>query len=353
MKKKRIPFLLVLALCVAGLAFPRKIPEQLRNESREYPAAIEQAVQSLNRKKLLDDKYFVKSLKTELKNKKHSEEEKVYYFYLMLRQIRWGFAGVLWMRPDGQYANEFFYQSRTYAAYRTELQKLKIDSAPFYQLSLDNAESKPLLASHALLIATMLEPDDDKAFRSLLGIIMSQLVDENIEAKNVAYPLRPMLIHNICYSLAMIEHEDELPAIAAIREAAVLEEEKEDAVIAGAMSRHEHSTDWVFQNLIAIKDSSDDLFARTCMYLLQNMVSEESFKNMLAVYKEHAETEFQTQLADDIVARGYKVSYLGPEWERQSGLFAKFWDCGDGVLFTFYDDGLHVQSGSFAEFIPN
>lgn len=346
--KKTILFLSVLALCVAGLAFAEKIPEQLRNESREYPAAIEKSVQSLNRKKLLDDAYFVKSLKTELKNKKHSEEEKVYYFYLMLRQIRWGFAGALWMRPNGHYAEEFFFQSRTYAAYRTELQKLKLDSAPFYQLCHDNAETKPLLASHALLLATMLEKDDGKAFEALTGIMDTQL----IQAEDVAYPLRPMLIHNLCYGFAMIEHEDKLPALATMMDAAVLEEEKEDIVIAGAMSRHELSVEWVFQQLIAVKDSADDLFARTCMFLLENMVSEESFKAMLTVYKEHAEVELQKTLADETVARGYKTPYLGPEWEGQSGMFTKFWDCHD-VMFTFYDDGLHVQSGSFAEFIPN
>ncbi len=338
-------FCALLALSLTGLVCAERVPEQQRQESKEYPAAIEQQVEGLNRRKLLDDSYFVKSLKTELKNKKHSEEEKVYYFYLMLRQIRWGFIGVVWMRPDGQYADEFLFQSHTFANYRTELQKLKLDSAPFYQLGRDNAAEKPILASYALLLATMLEDNDEQAFAELASSMDALL-------PQAAYPLRPMLIHNLCYSFMLVQNEQELPALAVMSDYAILEEEKEDITIVAALSGHELAIDWVFQTLIDITDSSDDLLAHSCMYLLQRMISEDSFKTMLKVYKEHAKSDFQTELADLVVANGYEPPYLGGSWAKQSGLFAKFWDCHD-VMFTFYDDGLYVSSGNFAEFIPN
>ncbi len=329
-----------------ALVFAKNLPKDLRAASREYPASIEKEVQALNRKKLLDDSYFLKSLKTELKNKKHSDEEKVYYFYLMLRQIRWGFAGAVWIRPDGHYTEEVLFQCQTYVNYRSELQALKLDAKPFFQLCHDNASSKPLLASHALLLATMLERDDENAFHELADVIDSVL-------PTAGYPLRSMLIHNISYSLILLgKHEYKLPAFAVMMDSALLEEEKEDVVIGGSLSGDKDAVTWVFQTLISITDSADDLFAGTCMFLLKQMVSDESFKAMLDVYRSHAETDFQRKLADTIMQRDYAVPYLGPDWEQQEGLFTKFWDTED-VMFSMYDDGLYVSSGSFSEFIPN
>ncbi len=303
--RKKLCFLF--AAFAAGLVSAEKLPDSLRGKTKEYPSAIAKDVNSLNRKKLLDDSYFISALKKEVTNPKHSEEDKVYYFYLMLNQIRWGFSGAVWMRPDGHYTDEVIFQCASLLSYREELKKLGLDTSPYYKLALESGNEKPILASYSLLLATLLETDDKKA-EALLA--------------QAAFPLRSMLIHNICYSLLLIKDENELPFVSYITYYAVLEEEKED------------------------------LLARTCMYVLNNMLSETSFKTMLETYKSHAENDFQKKLADDIAENGNKVPYLGPYWEGQKGLFTKFWDF-ENVLFTFYDDGLYISSGNFSEFIPN
>ena len=295
------------AAFAAGLVSAEKLPDSLRGKTKEYPSAIAKDVNSLNRKKLLDDSYFISALKKEVTNPKHNEEDKVYYFYLMLNQIRWGFSGAVWMRSDGHYTDEVIFQCASLLSYREELKKLGLDTSPYYKLALESGNEKPILASYSLLLATLLETDDKKA-EALLA--------------QAAFPLRSMLIHNICYSLLLIKDENELPFVSYITYYAVLEEEKED------------------------------LLARTCMYVLNNMLSETSFKTMLETYKSHAENDFQKKLADDIAENGNKVPYLGPYWEGQKGLFTKFWDF-ENVLFTFYDDGLYISSVNFSEFIPN
>ena len=333
------------AAFAAGLVSAEKLPDSLRGKTKEYPSAIAKDVNSLNRKKLLDDSYFISALKKEVTNPKHSEEDKVYYFYLMLNQIRWGFSGAVWMRPDGHYTDEVIFQCASLLSYREELKKLGLDTSPYYKLALESGNEKPILASYSLLLATLLETDDKKALSE---------ISKKAEAllPQAAFPLRSMLIHNICYSLLLIKDENELPFVSYITYYAVLEEEKEDLVIAGALSNNEQDVQWVFQTLIQINDSSEDLLARICMYVLNNMLSETSFKTMLETYKSHAENDFQKKLADDIAENGNKVPYLGPYWEGQKGLFTKFWDF-ENVLFTFYDDGLYISSGNFSEFIPN
>ena len=311
--RKKLCFLF--AAFAAGLVSAEKLPDSLRGKTKEYPSAIAKDVNSLNRKKLLDDSYFISALKKEVTNPKHSEEDKVYYFYLMLNQIRWGFSGAVWMRPDGHYTDEVIFQCASLLSYREELKKLGLDTSPYYKLALESGNEKPILASYSLLLATLLETDDKKALSE---------ISKKAEAllPQAAFPLRSMLIHNICYSLLLIKDENELPFVSYITYYAVLEEEKED------------------------------LLARTCMYVLNNMLSETSFKTMLETYKSHAENDFQKKLADDIAENGNKVPYLGPYWEGQKGLFTKFWDF-ENVLFTFYDDGLYISSGNFSEFIPN
>ena len=73
--------------------YGRDFSEAEQNKIREYPQSVVNRIEKHEAENLINDDYFLQVLTEELKNKNYKTEDKVYFFYLMMREIGWAFYG--------------------------------------------------------------------------------------------------------------------------------------------------------------------------------------------------------------------------------------------------------------------
>lgn len=348
--------LLVSLLCVflaTQFLFSKDFTEAEQKTIREYPQTVVNRIAKHDVKNLIQDDYFLQTLTAELKNKARKPEDKVYFFYLMIQKIGWAFCGGISIPSSFSYADFSLMQIETLYGYREKLASLGIDSKPFFNLAFKNTDTKPILASYAFLLGSLLEPDATAIYN-----ICEDAYKNDFFAKPTLF--RAMLIHNMMLvSPAMTfatakqktdKYSDFMLLTQTIFEYCdCKEEEKEDLII--SIIYDDDYGPCITPRIINEKNSADDFFVLTCAILIERRLnSKESFMEFIDLWEAHETEDWKKTIIAQIKSSDYKVDYYYMKAIPDGYNFTKTWD---GVSIALYDNGKRFEYDGYSEFIPN
>lgn len=350
MREKKVILIIVLSMFCSTYFYAKNISETELKKIREYPQSVVNRIDKYDAEDLLNDEYFLQTLVDELKSKGRKTEDKVYFFYLMMQKIGWAFCGGITVPFSYTYPDFSLIQSATLYDYYQNLSSLKIDSKPFFNLAFKNVDTKPILASYAFLLGSLLEPDATAIYN-----VCEAAYKNNLFSSPTLF--RSMLIHNIMLISPVIvfgtenrkpdEYSDFLSLLQKIFDCRECkEEEKEDIMIASIYDENYGS--FITPKLLGGKNNSENFFILTSVILIKERLNSiELFKEFIDLWENHETEDWKKEIIKQIKDNDYAIVYyyLPTGW-----LFSKSWD---GVSLIIYDDGCCFKYDDYLEFLPN
>ena len=326
--------------------------EAEQKKIREYPQSVVNRIEKHDVRDLIQDEYFLQTLSAELKNKTRKSEDKVYFFYLMLQKIGWAFCGGISIPSPFDYAGFSILHINTLNSYREELSSLGIDSKQFFHLAFKNTDTKPILASYAFLLGSLLESDV-----SVIYNICENAYKNDFFAKPTLF--RAMLIHNMMLvSPAMVitttkqnydEYSDFVLFIQKIFNQYELKEEEKEDLILSIIVDNNYGT-FITNKILDEKNSENDLFVLTSATLVAvRLKSKELFQTFIELWETHETEDWKKKIITQIKANDYNVEYYYGINFPDGYSFSKSWD---DVSLTAYDNGWLFEYNGYSEFIP-
>lgn len=348
MKKSFVISFLCMFLATQFL-YGRDFSEAEQKKIREYPQSVVNRIEKHEAENLINDDYFLQVLTDELKNKNYKTEDKVYFFYLMMREIGWAFYGGITIPFPYTYPDFSLTQSAILYDYYKVLSSLRIDSGPFFNIAFRNANKKPILASYAFLLGALLEPD-----ASIIYEFCAKAHKNGFFEKPTVF--RTMLIHNMmlvspvivfgCEEDSSDEYSNFLRLLQAIfDECDCKEEEKEDLVISAIYDDNYGS--FITQRLIDEKDNSNNYFVLTSAILIKERLNSiELFMNYVSLWESYETENWKKNIITNIKNNDYMIVY---HYIPSGHNFSKTWD---GVSLILYDNGVQFKYDGHSEFLP-
>ena len=120
-------FYFVLILFSARSVQAAMAPESVKTNAFSIAPKVEELVQPIKVEDLARDDFFLDTLKKILKRPDFEEADKAATFYLMLKEIRWNFSGLVHIPKGYDYFQTFSGYAGTFFQYQNDLEPLQYD----------------------------------------------------------------------------------------------------------------------------------------------------------------------------------------------------------------------------------
>lgn len=336
---KRILFLLAF-IAVNSLCYPQgrtinKLTLEATYTFVEIKKPLRDLVDQADKPAYFEDDFFNGQLKKAIADKQYTDKEKVQVFYLMMKKLGFAFAGINYMPPKQNYLQFFTGELITLQKTRNSLRELNYNTTHLLALADSCLGSDPLLASNALLLATLLQPDN--SVKALEKYSQSEVI---LQARNP-----DILNHYVCLSAAL----KQTPEITANLAKNILsfrtEEWIEDALCALYVRNNPVST--IREYILAETDPKNDLSIQTALCALLSKVPQATFEKSLKEFISESREKWKKELCRNILANKIPFNYSLANEEQ---VVLKLWN---GVTLSTYSDGSLISNGSLMEFEPN
>jgi hypothetical protein len=337
MKKTSLLFLL-LFISVQGISQRRNINRLTLEDTYSYTeiqTPLRERVNRAEKSEYFKDAFFNRELKDILLDKHYTDKEKVHLFYLMQQKLGFAYIGVSFLPPQQDYFHFFMGEVVTWQNTRTSLKEL--DYHPGSLLSLVDSSFKrdAILASNALLLATLLNPE-------LSGKALEHYSRESVirQAKN------PEIFHHyVCLSAALKQNA----VITANLKKNIFTHTAggyiEDALC--AFYARNNPVRLIKDYIIREQNPKNTLAIQTALCVLHSKVPRATFDKSLNEFISEIREDWKKELCRQILHKQIPYNYSLADQEHVVAKIA------EGVTMSVYNDGTLINSDMLMDFDPN
>lgn len=334
-------YLIVLAFCFyasVSMSQGRRIAPATLETTYSYTQihkTLRDLVDANSRPAYFDEKFFNAMLKKTLQDQRFSLKEKVQIFYLMQKKLGYSFVGIQFLPPKQNYYEFHVGKAFTLQQTRADLKDLGMDIRPLIELADTSFAKDPILASNAILLATILNS------KGALGRIR-----ELTRAEFIMASVNPSIVnHYACVSASLSQDSVVVRNLTNNLKIFTNEEMLEDVFC--ALYTEINPVVTMREYILAEKNQENDLSIQTALCALAGKVPDasvkESTRSLVAQSKEKWKTDLLKTLLSDGIPFHYSLS-------SDKELVTKTWD---GVHVSVYNDGTLITNGNILEFDAN
>lgn len=299
------------------------------------PRAVAE-VAALDAEQLVEDEFFLATLRRLLDDEGWTAAERVDAFYLMQRKIGMGFTGWADLPPRWGYGDVFWRRADIFDAYRAALSDLEIDGRAYVAVARDSYREHPVRMGNALLLTALL---DRRATQGVLDI----LTDPHRLAGS---PVPPIAVHYLALSAAVSGDRRRVAALGPLLAEVPFEESREDLIYALAYRTAGPEVLAVFEaHVAASAQRGFDLSTGAALTALHRQLDHDDYRQAhmraMAASDDEAWRAAVNRFRDGPAPRGGMGEPPGTPPGESVWLF-KIWD---GFLATVSDDGTVVRWG--------
>lgn len=336
---KKSFFLLAIVLCFA------KTTAQLRNVNKltlestysytEIHKSLRDLIDTYDKSSYFDDDFFNGMLKKIVSDKRFSDKEKVLLFYLMQKKLGFAFSGVAYLPPKQNYFECQAGKILTYEKTATTLNDLHYNVKELLTLADSNQQKDVLLASNALLLATLLRPDSVAKKIEAYSTFEKILASKNPDIFN----------HYICLCASLVQTptviEHLLQNLSKFDKAEYVED------ILCAIYAKNNSFSKIKDYVLSEKDVKNSIAVETALCILGAKVPEATFEKSLQGFISESKEKWKSDLLKKILKKQVPFNY---NLSHQEQIVSKAWP---NVTFSIYAEGILITDGALLEFDPN
>jgi hypothetical protein len=335
---KRLFSLLFFVTLLHGYAQERNV-NKLTLEStysyKEVHKSLRDLVDANPKEKYFDDDFFNDLLKKIASDNQFTEEEKAKLFYLLFKKIGYAFVGVEYIPPKQNYFT--YHQGKVYILQKTKavLKDLNYNISALLQIVDSNYISNPILASNALLLSTLLNPDN--VLTKLKHYSQSDVI---MQSKNP-----DIFNHYVCLSASLAQ--DTLIRTNLEKNLTAFTKEGFLEDVFCALYSKNNPVAPIKTYITKEKNPLNNLAIETALCALSDKVPPASFHQSVNTLMTSAKEKWKNDLLKNILAKKIPYNY---SLTSKDQLVTKVWD---GVVISSYLDGILISNGSLMEFDPN
>lgn len=301
----------------------------------EIHKSLRDLIDKADKSSYFDDDFFNTQLKKLIVDKQFSEKEKVQLFYLMQKKLGFAFVGINYLPPKQNYFN--FHQGEVITWEKTiaTLKDLNYNTDMLLTLVDSNFNKDVILASNALLLATLLNPTN--AEKKLEYYSEGNII---LQTKNA-----DIFNHYVCLSASVKQNTVIVTNLAKNVMSFKTESFVEDALCALYSKNNRVSVikDYVLQE----KNPENDLAIQTALCALSAKVPLAAFQKSVKELVSESKEKWKKDLCKNILNTKIPFNY---SLSSNVQIVTKIWE---GVVVSLYNDGALMSNGTLLEFDPN
>ncbi len=332
--------LLLLLISVFNKSFSqgRNIPKLTLETTYSYVQihkSLRDLVDQADKSSYFDDDFFNTLLKKVISDKQFTDREKVQIFYLMQKKLGFAFVGVNYLPPKQNYFMFFSGEVQTWHKTRASLKDLNYNVATLLTLVDSNRTGDAIVASNALLLASLLNPDSVTAkleYYSQNEVIM--------EARNP-----DIFNHYVCLSAAV--KQNTIVTANLVKNVLTFKTETfiEDALCALYSKNNPLSS--IKDYILAEQNPQNDLAIQTALCVLFAKVPQATFEKSVKSFIGETKEPWKKAICKNILTNKTPFNY---SLANQEQIVTKK---REGVTLSLYLDGGLMSNGALLEFDPN
>lgn len=332
--------LLLLFLSVFIQVFPQgrninKLTLETTYSYVEIHKVLRDLIEQADKSSYFDDEFFNALLKKIILDKQFNDKEKVQLFYLMQKKLGFAFIGVNYLPPKQNYFTFHAGEIITWEKTRSTLKDLHYNPTNFLMLVDSNRTHDAIVASNALLLATLLNPDSvakKLEYYSQADVIMQYKnpdIFNQYVCLSASISQNPVIVSNLVKNIITFKTETFI----------------EDALCALYSKNNSVSTikDYILQE----KNPQNDLTIQTALCALSAKVPLATFQKSVKGFISESKEKWKIDLCKNILASKIPFNYSISSNEL---IVTKTWE---GVTLSLYNDGALITNGTLLEFDPN
>lgn len=337
MKKIILVFLFV-SIFMEGFSQGRPINKLTLETTYSYVGiskGLRDIIEQPEKSSYFDDEFFNNMLKKIVLDKQFGDKEKVQLFYLMQKKLGFAFVGVNYLPPKQNYFNFFMGEVLTCHKTRMSLRELKYDPTSLLALVDSTWKRDPILASNALLLATILNSESSAS--TLEKYSQGEMI---LQAKNP-----DIFNHYLCLSAAI--KQDTVITTNLVKNTTFFKSENyiEDAFC--ALYAKNNSVSTIKTYILQEQNPQNDLAIQTALSALSSKVPPATFEKSVKSFIDEAKEKWKKDLCKNILTNKTPYNYSIADAEL---VVTKKWE---GVTLSLYTDGALMTNGTLLEFDPN
>lgn len=297
--------------------------------------SLRDVVDGSDKSSYFDDDFFNGMLKKLVSDKQFSDKEKAQMFFLMQKKLGFAFFGVAYLPPKQNYYECQAGKVMTYEKTRAVLQDLHYNVSGLLTLVDSNLHKDPIVASNALLLATLLNSND-----------VVKKLEEYSSASVILGAKNPDIFnHYVCLSASLVQDSVILEHLTKNMETFENAEFIEDVLCAIYAKNHTFAK--IKEYILGEKNEKNTLSIETALCILYAKVPEATFEKSLKGFifesKEKWKTEHMKKIYKKQILFGYSGSSAGQ-------IASKIWPA---VKISTFAEGILITDGVLMEFDPN
>lgn len=336
--RKLYPVLLLLFFAVPVFSQSKICDKNVINKSYSYSSvygALKILIDKPSKADYFSDDFFNDLLQKIILDVKFSDKEKVQLFYLMQKKIGYAFSGVAYLPPKQNYFLNHQGKVYTYQKTALSLKHLNYNPAPFLKIAETYRTSDAILASNALLLATLL--NSDSAVKKLRTFTKENVIKE---AKNAL-----IFNHYVCLSAALVQDSIIVKNLIKNVSGFSSNEWVEDALCALYAKTNPLS---VIKNyLLSEKNEAHALAIQTAVCIISEKAPEAAFAPNIENIRKACNEKWKKEIFTNILDKKYQDKY---SLTSATTMVTKVWE---RVAVQNCPEGLLITSGTFTEFDEN
>lgn len=301
----------------------------------EINKSLRDLIDQADKSSYFDDDFFNTLLKTIVSDKRWTEKEKVQLFYLMQKKLGYAFVGINYLPPKHNFY--MFHLSETYTWLKTKstLKELNYNVSKLIQLVDSNLTQDAVLASNALLLATILNPDS-----------VSKKLEHYIQKQTILTSKNPNIFnHAVCMSASLYQNpvivESLTKNILGFKESCFIE----DALC--ALYSKNNPVGFIKDYILAEKNQANASAIQTALCALSIKVPPATFDKSVKSFLTESKEKWKKELCKNILDKKIPFNYNLSDKEQ---IVTKVWE---NVTLSLYTDGALISNYTLLEFDPN
>jgi len=301
----------------------------------EIHKSLRDLIEQADKSSYFDDEFFNSLLIKIVLDNQFNEKEKAQLFYLMQKKLGFAFVGVNYLPPKQNYFNFCLGEFLTWQKTKATLKDLNYNTAGLLTLVDSNWKRDPIVASNALLLATLLNSES-----AVTHLEHYTEPDAILQAKNP-----DIFNHYVCLSAAIKQSTLVTANLVKCVMTFTTEAFIEDALCALYAQNNPVSTikDYILQE----KNPQNDLAIETALCVLFVKVPPATFEKSLKSFISEEKEKWKKDLCKNILSKKIPFNYSIADKEQ---IVTKK---REGITLSIYNDGALISNGTLLEFDAN
>lgn len=336
---KKVLFLLGLVLCALQSSAQLRNVNKLTLESTysytDIHKSLRDVVDGADKSSYFDDDFFNNMLKKIVSDKQFSDKEKAQLFFLMQKKLGFGFFGVAYLPPKQNYFECQAGKIMTYEKTKSVLRDLHYNVKGLLSLVDSNLHKDPIVASNALLLASLLNSGD----------IVNKLQEYSTASVILGAKNPDIFNHYVCLSASLVQDS----VIISNLEKNLTKFENAEYIedVLCAIYAKNHSFSKIKEYILEEKNEKNTLSIETALCILYAKVPEATFEKSLKSFIFEAKDKWKTEHMKKLYKKQIPFGYSG---SSSTQIASKVWP---GVKISNYAEGILVTDGALLEFDAN